>query len=74
MISYTTGEPLGNLEAGLAAAVTGSVRVSVTAGGIACVLGGVAVAVALPALWRYNSRPAKAAAGPADSERIEASG
>ena len=33
MISYTTGEPLGNLEAGLAAALTGSVRVSVAAGG-----------------------------------------
>ncbi|MEP7022796.1 MAG: MFS transporter [Actinomycetota bacterium] len=56
MISYTTGEPLGDLEAGLAAAVTGSVRVAVAAGGIACVLGAVAVTAFLPQLWRFDVR------------------
>jgi hypothetical protein len=54
MISYTTGEPLGNLESGLAAAPTGSVRIAIVSGGVACLAG--AVAVALSALWRYDAR------------------
>jgi hypothetical protein len=55
MISYTTGEPLGNLEAGLAAALTGSARVSIASGGIACVAAAALIAVALPGLWRYSA-------------------
>jgi hypothetical protein len=49
-----TGEPLGNLESGLAASLTGSVRIAVVSGGVACLA--VAVALALPALWRYDAR------------------
>jgi MFS family permease len=56
MISYTTGEPVGNAEAGLVAAVTGSVRIAVVSGGVLSVLGAVVVAAALPALWRFDAR------------------
>ncbi len=56
MISYTTGEPVGNLEAGLVAAATGSVRIAVVSGGVASVLGAVLVAAALPGLWRFDAR------------------
>jgi hypothetical protein len=58
MISYTTGEPLGSLEAGLAAALTGSARVSIASGGVACVAAAALITVALPGLWRYDARPA----------------
>ena len=58
MISYTTGEPLGNLESGLAASLTGSVPVAIVSGGVACLAGAIAVALALPALWRYDARAA----------------
>jgi hypothetical protein len=47
---------LGNLESGLAAALTGSVRIAIVSGGVACVVGAVAVTLALPALWRYDAR------------------
>jgi hypothetical protein len=53
MISYTTGEPLGNLESGLAAAVTGSTRVAIVSGGLLCLAGAAGVTLALPLLWRY---------------------
>ncbi|HEY1643037.1 MAG TPA: MFS transporter [Streptosporangiaceae bacterium] len=56
MISYTTGEPLGNLESGLAASVTGSIRVAVVSGGLACLAGAAIVAAALPLMWRYDER------------------
>jgi MFS family permease len=56
MISYTTGEPVGNLEAGLVASVTGSVRIAVVSGGVISVLGAVVVAAALPMLWRFDAR------------------
>jgi len=46
---------LGNLEAGVVASLAG-VRSSIVSGGVACVAGTVLVAVALPALWRYDSR------------------
>ncbi|HEY1619126.1 MAG TPA: MFS transporter, partial [Streptosporangiaceae bacterium] len=67
MISYTTGEPLGNMESGLAASLTGSVRVAIVSGGLACIVSAVAVTAALPMLWRYDSRtwqPAEPAAVP----------
>jgi len=56
MISYSTGEPLGNLEAGAVASVTGSVRVAVVSGGLLSLLGAIIVTLALPALWRYDAR------------------
>jgi MFS family permease len=65
MISYTTGEPLGNLESGLAAALTGSARIAIVSGGLACLAGAVAVTLALPALWRYDARAAPGPGPPA---------
>jgi MFS family permease len=55
MISWSSGPMLGNAEAGAVAALAG-VRASVVAGGIACVAGSVALALALPRFWRYDSR------------------
>jgi hypothetical protein len=64
MISYSTGEPLGNLEAGAVATLTGSVRVAVVSGGLLSLLGAVIVTLALPALWRYDAGdPAVAGTG-----------
>ncbi len=62
MISYSTGEPIGNLEAGAVATLTGSVRIAVVSGGLLSIFGAAMVALALPALWRYDARnvmPAK---------------
>jgi MFS family permease len=56
MISYSTGEPLGSLETGAVAALTGSVRFAVVSGGLLSLAGAVVVSLALPALWRYDSR------------------
>jgi hypothetical protein len=56
MISYTTGEPAGGLESGLVASLTGSVRIAIVSGGVACLAGAVGVTLALPALWRYDAR------------------
>jgi MFS family permease len=64
MISYTTGEPVGNLEAGLVAAATGSVRTAVVSGGVLSVLGAAVVAAALPMLWRFDARDHPGGAGP----------
>jgi hypothetical protein len=72
MISYTTGEPLGSLEAGLAAALTGSARVSIASGGIACVAAAALIAVALPGLWRYDAgehAPAAPGSEPASTDQ-----
>jgi len=60
MISYSTGEPLGNLEAGAVATLTGSVRAAVVSGGLLSLAGAVIVSFALPALWRYDARTARA--------------
>ncbi len=46
---------LGNLEAGVVASLT-SIRLSVVSGGLACIVGTLAVAAALPQLLRYDSR------------------
>lgn len=59
MISYTTGEPLGNVETGAVATLTGSVRLAVVSGGLLSLAGAVIVSVALPALWRYDARDAR---------------
>jgi MFS family permease len=50
---------LGNLEAGVVASVT-SLRLSVVSGGILCVAGTIAIALALPALVRYDAKAARA--------------
>jgi MFS family permease len=57
LISYSTGPTLGNVEAGGVAALT-SPRFSVGLGGALCVAGTLALAVALPAFRRYDSRSA----------------
>jgi hypothetical protein len=55
-LAQVAGTPqLGNVEAGVVAALT-SVRFSIVSGGIACVAGTILVALALPALVRYDSR------------------
>jgi MFS family permease len=46
---------LGNVEAGLVASLT-SIRFSVVSGGVACVVGTIAIAAAFPALLRFNAR------------------
>ena len=56
MISYSTGEPLGNLETGAVATLTGSVSVAVLSGGVLSLLGAVIVTLAIPALWTYDAR------------------
>jgi hypothetical protein len=52
---------LGNLRAGALASVT-SIRASVASGGIACVAGCAVLALAFPALIRYDARARAAAA------------
>ncbi len=49
------GPFLGDLEAGVVAGVT-SPRLSVVSGGVLCVLGLAATAVAFPEVWRYRGR------------------
>ena len=55
MVSYTSGPLLGNVESGVAAALLG-VRGAVISGGVLCVVGVALVAVAVPALRRYDTR------------------
>jgi MFS family permease len=74
MISYTTGEPLGNLESGLAASLTGSTRIAIVSGGVLCVVAAVAVTLALPLLWRYDGRVAQAGEPDGDMPLAPANG
>jgi MFS family permease len=53
-LSYATGPSVGNVEAGAVAALFGA-RVSIVAGGFLCIAGVAAVALGLPALWRYRA-------------------
>jgi MFS family permease len=55
MISWSSGPLLGNVESGAVAALAG-LRASVASGGLACVAGTVALALALPRFWRYDAR------------------
>ncbi len=53
-LAQVAGAPaLGNLEAGVLASLT-SVRLSIVSGGVACVAGTVAIALALPGFLRYE--------------------
>jgi MFS family permease len=54
MISYTSGPLLGNLEAGMVAALVG-VPGSVISGGVLCIAGVIACTWALPGLARYDA-------------------
>jgi MFS family permease len=55
LLSYSIGPVLGQSRAGMVAAAT-SVRTSIVSGGIFCVAATVLLALALPALWRYDER------------------
>jgi MFS family permease len=55
LLSYSVGPVLGQSRAGIVAAVT-SVRTSIVSGGILCVAITALLAIALPALWRYDER------------------
>jgi hypothetical protein len=63
MISWSSGPLLGDAEAGAFAALAG-VRASVVTGGVLCVAGTAALAVALPRFWRYDSRVAAGGSPP----------
>jgi MFS family permease len=55
-LAHVASAPLlGNVEAGALAALT-NVRFSVVSGGVACVVGTIAIALALPALVRYDAK------------------
>jgi MFS family permease len=62
MISWSSGPLLGDAEAGVVAALA-SVRASVVAGGVACIAGTVALVLALPRFWAYDSRAQPAGTG-----------
>lgn len=55
MLSYMTGPMLGQTRAGLSARWLGNSG-AVVWGGVACVIGTVALAAALPAFLRYDGR------------------
>lgn len=59
LVSYLSGPLLGNVEAGVVAHFW-SVRASVIAGGIACVVAVALVVLKLPGLWRWSAPPAGA--------------
>jgi MFS family permease len=52
---WAVGPSLGNVEAGVVASLT-SLRFSVVSGGLLCIAGTVAIALAVPALIRYDAR------------------
>jgi MFS family permease len=55
LLSYSIGPTLGQVRASGVAQLT-SLRVSIVSGGLLCAVGGVALAAALPSLWRYDAR------------------
>jgi MFS family permease len=59
------GGPLGNVESGTVASLTGSATISAFSGGVACLAGAALIAVAFPALVRYGheTREARVIAG-----------
>jgi MFS family permease len=59
----TSGPRLGDVEAGAVAALAGP-RFSVVSGGVACVAGALLIALAFPALVRYDAETATAEAVP----------
>jgi MFS family permease len=65
LIGYGSGPTLGNVEAGGVAALT-TPRVSAGIGGVLCVVGTVALAVALPEFRRYRSAEPEGDPAPRD--------
>jgi len=55
LLSYSVGPTLGNFEAGVVASLT-SIRFSIISGGVLCVAGCMACALALPAFRTYDAR------------------
>ena len=55
-VSYSSGPLLGNVEAGVVAAIAG-VRTSIVAGGVLCIVGVGVAAALLPAFRRYEAAP-----------------
>lgn len=56
-VEYVIGSgsgPLGNVESGAVAALTGSATVSAFSGGVACLIGTALIALAFPAFMRYG--------------------
>jgi hypothetical protein len=51
------GGPLGNVESGTVASLTGSATISAFSGGVACLAGAALIALAFPALVRYGHEP-----------------
>jgi MFS family permease len=60
VISYSTGPALSGLESGVVATLFSPI-VSVVTGGVACVVGAVLLAAALPGFFRYDNRTPPAA-------------
>jgi MFS family permease len=59
-LAQVAGAPaLGNVEAGAVASLAG-VRFSIVSGGVACVVGTLALALAFPALLRYDAKADRA--------------
>lgn len=54
LLSYSSGPTLGNVESGLVESFAG-LRASLMSGGIACAVGTVVVAAAIPAFWNYRA-------------------
>ena len=61
LVSFSSGPGLGNLESGVAESLFG-LRTAIVAGGVACVAATAALALALPALWRYDARRLRSSA------------
>ena len=73
MVSYMSGPMLGNAEAGIVASIF-SLRTSVVSGGILCVLGTAALALAYPAFWFYDGRKGLLHKQQEEAERASAAG
>ena len=59
MAVWATGPSVGNLESGLVASLV-SVPFAVASGGVATVVGALALAALAPAFWRYDARSPQA--------------
>jgi hypothetical protein len=73
MLSYTTGPLLGQLRSGLMARTRLGVTGSIWAGGLLCIAGSAALALALPRFVRYNGKDGLALKKAADEQWLAAS-
>jgi MFS family permease len=56
LVVVASGPLIGDAEAGIVAAIAGSVRFSIVSGGLACLAGVAVLAAAVPSFWRYDAR------------------